>query len=64
MALTVKQSRKILGKTSEKYSDTELELLLAQFYSLAEVIAATITGSKNISTGLDSSVRKAENKNG
>ena len=39
---TVKKARKIIGTSSKKLSDEEIEELLSQFYSLAEILADTV----------------------
>ncbi len=45
MAVTVSKARKILGGEYRSMSDRDVQDLLAQFYSLAEIISSVV-GSK------------------
>lgn len=50
--ITVNRARKILGKSSNKFTDEEIENLIDQFSSIAEIVT-TIVGSKQTTTGIE-----------
>lgn len=60
--MTIAQARKILGKSSEKFSDSEIESLINQFTSIAEVVCSII-GSKNLTMGIEASPKKEDYEN-
>lgn len=49
---SVQKARKILGSSSKDYTDKEIELLINQFYALAEIITS-IVGSKQTTKGIE-----------
>ncbi len=53
--MTVTQARKILGAQSKNITDEKLQVIIGNFYSLAEVIAEVVaaSGSKNKSKGIE-----------
>ncbi len=63
MAITVRQARKVLGKSQRDTSDDHIQNLLNQFYSLAEIISETVVsnGSKKTTRGIDLSKKEEQN---
>ncbi len=57
---SVKKARKILGKSSDKYTDREIEELINIFTKLAGVIS-DIVGSKDTTTGIDLASKRNHN---
>ena len=53
--MTLKQARKLLGIHSKKLSDEQVEKILSQFYTLAEVVSEVVSlrGSKNQTKGIE-----------
>lgn len=65
MAISLLQSKKILGKTSYQFSDSDLEHLMGQMYGLAEIITEIVYqgGSKQTTKGLDFGFGKEDYEN-
>lgn len=63
--MTTAQARKILGVHSRNLTDEEIQHILGNFYSLAEVIAEVVStrGSKNKSKGLENGIPGGHNGN-
>ncbi len=57
--MTLSDARKILGKSSNKFSDIEIEYLINQFYEIADVVTEII-GSKTTTKGIELSDRKVD----
>lgn len=57
--MTITLARKILGKTSRKFSDEEIELLINQFSDIAEIVTG-IVGSKKGTRGIELASRKVD----
>lgn len=63
--MTIAQARKILGVQSRNLSDEQIQQVLGNFYSLAEVIAEVVysRGSKNKSKGIEIGLPGGHNGN-
>lgn len=57
--MTIERARKILGKSSKKFSDDDIELLINQFYGIAEIMS-NMVGSKKTPKGIETVSRKAD----
>ena len=57
--MTINEARKLLGKTSTEFTDTDIEYLLNQFYEIADIVTG-IVGSKQTTKGIESVVRKVD----
>jgi hypothetical protein len=59
MPITVNRARKLLGKTSKKFSDNDIGLLINQFYGIAEIVSEMV-GSKKTTKGIESTQKKED----
>ncbi len=57
--MTIIEARKTLGKTSEKFSDEEIQTLINQFSQIAEIVTS-IVGSKQTTRGIERGDGKEE----
>jgi hypothetical protein len=63
MALSITSARKIIGKEAKSLTDPDVQLLLDQFYGLAEIISnmVSVNGSNNDKRVIDSDLGKGQN---
>lgn len=59
--MTIFQARKILGKSSTKFTDDEIESLINQFSEIANIVT-DIIGSKQTTKGIEYADRKVDHE--
>ncbi len=57
--MTIQHAKKLLGKTSNKFSDSEIDFLISQFYGIAEIVTS-IVGSKQTTRVIESNLKKED----
>lgn len=60
--MTISQARKLLGQSSNNFTDQDIELLINQFLGIAEIVT-NLAGSKSKSMGIEYAYKKEEHEN-
>lgn len=62
MTFTIDRARKILGKSSNKYTDEDLASIINNLTGVAEIITSVV-GSKTETMGIESLNKKGDHRN-